>query len=240
MFLLIDKPKGITSHDVVDRIRDITGERKVGHAGTLDPNATGLLIIGIGRNSTRKLELILKDRKTYTAEIILGEERDSDDVEGKIKSSKFKKSNQFDFANCQNYKSKFKINENKIQEILELFLGKQMQKPPLFSAVKINGKKAYDLARQGKVVELKPRRITIYSIKLVAYRYPILEIEADVSGGTYIRALARDIGSKIGCGAYLKELRRTKIGKLKIADSVPLTRLNKHNWNTYALEYKNL
>jgi len=231
MFLLIDKPKGITSHDVVDRIRDITGERKVGHAGTLDPNATGLLIIGIGRKSTRKLELILKVRKTYNAEIILGEERDSDDVEGKIKNSKLK---------IQNYRIRIRINRDRIQKVLNSFLGKQKQVPPSYSAIKIKGKKAYELARQGKVVELKPRRITIYSIKLVAYRYPILEIEADVSGGTYIRALARDIGSKIGCGAYLKELRRTKIGKLKIADSVPLTRLNKHNWNTYALEYKNL
>lgn len=226
MFLLVDKPKGITSHDVVDRIREVTGERKVGHAGTLDPNATGLLIVGVGRDSTKKLGLILKDKKTYQAEIILGEERETDDVEGKVHIS--------------NSGVGSEVSKDKILTILKSFIGVKMQIPPLYSAIKIKGKKAYELARKGKTVELKPRRITIYSIKLVAYRYPTIKVEVEVSGGTYIRALARDIGRKIGCGAYLNELRRTKIGKLNITDSVVLERLNKDNWDSFGLEYKNV
>ncbi len=202
MFLLIDKPKGITSHDVVDKVRKVTGEKKVGHAGTLDPNATGLLIVGVGRESTKKLGKIAKDtKKTYEAEIFLGEERNTDDVEGVVISKA---------------KGFLPPGENEIEKIVASFEGEQMQTPPVYSALKIKGKKAYELARKGKEVKLKPRKVVIYSIKLVSYKFPILEIETTVSSGTYIRALARDIGKKLSSGAYLKNLRRTRIGKFDI------------------------
>lgn len=212
MFLLIDKPKGITSHDVVDEVRKVSGESKVGHAGTLDPNATGLLIVGVGRESTKKLGKIAKNtRKTYEAEIFLGEERDTDDVEG-ITISKAKG---------------FLVpRRGEIEKTLDSFIGEQTQVPPAYSALKIKGKKAYELARKGKKVELKSRKVVVHSIELVHYKYPILEIVVGVSSGTYIRALARDIGKKLGCGAYLRNLRRTKIGKFDIKDAAKLDEVN--------------
>lgn len=211
MFILIDKPKGMTSHDVVDEVRKVTGEKKVGHAGTLDPNATGLLIVGVGRESTKKLGKIAKDtKKTYEAEIYLGEERNTDDAEG---------------VTVSKVKAFLPPKENEVKKTLDLFVGKQMQMPPAFSALKIKGKKAYELARKGQKVRLKPRKIVIHSIKLVHYKYPILEIVVTVSSGTYIRALARDIGQRLGCGAYLKNLRRTRIGKFDIKDAVKLDEL---------------
>src|SRR3989344_6091224 len=172
MFLLIDKPKGITSHDVIDKIRKITGEKKVGHAGTLDPNATGLLIIGVGRDSTKKLSLITKDEKTYEAEVYLGEERDTDDDEGMLISKAT---------------GVLAPSKEEIDLTLSNFIGTQEQIPPPYSAIKLKGKKAYELARKGKVVKLKPRKITVYSIKALSYSYPTLEIETIVSSGTYIR-----------------------------------------------------
>lgn len=227
MFLLIDKPKGVTSHDVVDEVRGITGEKKVGHAGTLDPNATGLLVVGVGRESTKCLGKIAKDtKKTYQAEIFLGEERDTDDSEGKI------------LRQAQNDKAKgfFPPSENEIRLILSTFLGEQEQTPPVYSALKIKGKKAYELARAGRKIELKPRKIVIYSIKLVRYKYPSLKIETVVSSGTYIRALARDIGKRLGCGAHLKNLRRTKIVNYEIGKAIKLEKLSKGNWKSYILE----
>jgi tRNA pseudouridine55 synthase len=211
MFLLIDKPKGMTSHDVIDSVRKITGERKVGHAGTLDPNATGLLIVAIGREATKKLGRIAKDtKKTYVAEIFLGEERETDDAEGKI------------LKQVQNDKG---FTKKIIKEILKSFEGKQEQIPPLYSAIKIKGRKAYELARKGKKVRLEPRKIMIHSIKLIDYKYPRLKIEVNVSAGTYIRALARDIGRKLGCGAYLKNLKRIRIGRFDIKNAVKLSKL---------------
>lgn len=205
MFLLIDKPKGITSHDVVNLVRVKTGEKRVGHAGTLDPNATGLLIVGVGRQSTKKLSDLAKNtKKTYVAEIYLGEERSTDDVEGEVtKKKKIKK-----------------VSKEKIEKVLKSFVGEQKQTPPMFSAIKIKGKPAYKLARKGQEINLKPRDITIYSIKLLDYDFPTLKIETQVSSGTYVRALARDIGRKLGTGAYLKNLRRTKIGKFDVKDAV--------------------
>jgi len=215
MFLLIDKPKGMTSHDVVDRVRKISGKRKVGHAGTLDPNATGLLIVGVGREATKKLgEIAQNTKKTYEAEIFLGEERDTDDVEGVAVSKA---------------KGLLPPGKNEIEKILASFVGKQMQLPPAYSALKIKGEKAYERARRGEELKLKPRQVTIYSIKLVSYRFPILEIETTVSSGTYIRALARDIGRKLSCGAYLKNLRRTRIGKFDVKKAVALERLTKES-----------
>lgn len=208
MLLLIDKPKGITSHDVVDKVRKISGERRVGHAGTLDPNATGLLIVGVGREATKKLGEITKStKKTYEAEIFLGEERDTDDAEG---------------VTISKAKGLLPPGKNEIRKILASFMGEQKQTPPTYSALKIKGRKAYELARKGKKIELKPRKIAVYSIKLVDYQYPILKIRTTVSSGTYIRALARDIGKKLSCGAYLRNLRRTRVGKFDIKDAKKL------------------
>lgn len=214
MFLLVDKPKGITSHDVIDKVRKITGIRRTGHAGTLDPNATGLLIVGVGRESTKELWTKFgKLDKTYVAEITLGEEREGDDITGKFLISKSEVLNKSQFTKSQ------------ISRILKGFIGEQMQIPPIYSAIKVKGQPAYKLARKGGEVELKPRKITIYSIKLLDYKYPVMKIETRVSSGTYVRSLARDIGQKLGCGAFLSELRRVKIGKYKLDDSVTLEQL---------------
>jgi len=230
MFLLIDKPKGITSHDVIDKVRKITGEKLVGHAGTLDPSATGLLIVGVGRESTKKLgELSVNTKKKYIAEIYLGEERETDDSEGRI------------LRQAQDDKADLKIlpalSNSKVEKVIHSFVGEQMQVPPIYSAIKIKGKKAYELARKGEEVKLKPRKITIHSIKLLSYKFPEVVIETDVSKGTYIRALARDIGVKLGCGAYLKNLRRTQIGNYDITQAISLNKLNKDNWKDYVIDY---
>jgi tRNA pseudouridine55 synthase len=207
MILLIDKPKGMTSHNIIELVREITGERRVGHAGTLDPNATGLLIVAIGREYTKKLSEISKGtKKEYLAEIFLGEERDTDDSEGKVT-----------FKNEQIIPT-----EQDIKNVIKSFIGKIEQIPPPFSAIKIKGKKSYDLARLGYRVNLKPRKVTIYKADLIFYKYPILKINFLVSSGTYIRALARDIGRALGCGGFLKELRRTRIGDYKIEDALSL------------------
>ncbi len=224
MFLLIDKPKGITSHDVIDEVRRITGERKVGHAGTLDPNATGLLIVGVGRKSTKKLgDITTNTDKVYEAEVFLGEERDTDDTEGVVISR---------------VKGVLPPGEGEIRTLLKTFVGKQKQIPPAYSAIKIKGKKAYEIARKSRslparalaLAGLSPRRIEIHSIKLNNYKYPILRMKVKVSSGTYIRAIARDIGRKLGCGAYLKNLNRTEIGDYKLINAVKLDYLTKENW----------
>ncbi len=227
MFLLIDKPKGITSHDVVDRVRKIAGERRVGHAGTLDPNATGLLIVGVGREYTKNLSRFLKLDKEYEAEICLGEEREGDDSEGEIRDR------------LQVIGNKL-IARKRLSVVLDSFTGRQMQTPPDYSAIKIKGKPAYKYARQGKSISssLNPRKITIYTIRLLKYKYPVLRIRTKVSSGTYIRALARDIGRKLGCGAYLSNLRRTKIGKYSVMNSVTLGSLE-HNGITDGMFFVN-
>lgn len=207
MLLLIDKPQGITSHDVIYKLRKLLGEKRIGHAGTLDPNATGLLIVGVGREFTKKLgELTTGTTKTYEAEIVLGATSTTEDAEGEIINS-----------NSQAIPEK-----HLVEEILKTFEGEQFQVPSSHSAIKIEGKKAYQLARKGLEVKLEPRKIVIHSIKLVEYEYPILKLECEVSAGTYIRALARDIGKKLETGAYLKNLRRTKIGEFSVTNAVRL------------------
>lgn len=201
----------MTSHDVIDAVRKITGERRVGHAGTLDPNATGLLIVAVGRDETRKLgDLSRNTDKTYEAEVYLGEERDTDDSEGQVvKKADIGKT----------------ITLNLIKQTLKKFSGEQSQVPPAYSAIKIKGKKAYQLARKNINPKLEPRKIAIHSIKLVEFDYPFLKIVCRVSSGTYIRALARDIGRALGTFGYLKELRRTKIGKFSVDKAVSLQQL---------------
>lgn len=212
MLLLIDKPKGMTSHDVVAIVRRTLKIKKVGHAGTLDPNATGLLVIGVGREDTKKLGEITKNtKKTYIAEVTLGEERDSDDIEGNITNKD---------SNLR------EIDVEKIKEALINSLGEIEQIPPVFSAIRINGKKAYQLARKGKSVVMKPRNVHIYKANLVSYNFPVINIEYEVSSGTYIRSLARDLGKTLGTYAYLSNLRRTKIGEFNIEDAQKLEELS--------------
>jgi tRNA pseudouridine55 synthase len=221
MLLLVDKPKGITSHDVVNQVRRITGERRVGHGGTLDPNATGLLVIGVGRESTKLLGEVTKNMpKEYEAEIILGEERSTDDSEGEITKIGH---------------APKKIVEKDIEELLLTFVGEQEQMPPIFSAIKKMGQKAYELARKGKIVDLDPRFITVYEAELLHFKYPVIKVRFAVSSGTYIRALARDMGRKLGTYGYLNNLKRTKIGKYRLSQAVSLDRLENSNWREYSI-----
>ncbi len=234
MLLQIDKPKGMTSHDVVDRVRKITGVKKVGHGGTLDPNATGLLIIGVTREGTKQLGEFTKGKdKEYVAEIILGEERDTGDVEGKIVEeieTPYRVRGSHVTNSLQDDKTGIKSlpDLSSVLAVLKSFEGKQEQVPPAHSAIKIKGKKAYELVRKGKVVELKPRKVTIYSIELLDYDFPVLKIDTTVSSGTYIRSLARDIGRKLGTYGYLNELRRTRVGEYKIEDAIELEEVGEY------------
>jgi tRNA pseudouridine55 synthase len=216
-FILINKPAGITSHDVVDKLREITKIKKIGHAGTLDPFATGLLILGIGREFTKKLSVFQKKNKEYIAILKLGAESDTFDKEGKIVEKKVEK-----------------IPERKeIEEVLKSFFGEIEQIPPAFSAKKIKGKKLYELARKGIKVEPKPQKVKIYEISILEYNFPYLKIKVKCSSGTYIRSLANDIGKKLGCGAYVEDLMRTKIGEFSIENAVELSKLTPQNWKSF-------
>jgi len=206
-FFLVDKPSGITSHDVIDVLRKITQIKKIGHAGTLDPLASGLLIVAIGREFTKKIDEFKNLDKEYMATIKLGETSDTYDAEGEIKITS----------------SEFKIPEIKdIEKVLKSFFGEQEQMPPIFSAKKIKGQRAYNLARNQQPVNLKFQEITISNLDLINYKYPILEFKVTVSAGTYIRSLASDIGAKLGTGAYLTKLIRTSIGKYSLDNAISL------------------
>lgn len=216
-FILIDKPKRITSHDVVNHLRKITGQRKIGHAGTLDPIATGLLILGIGRKATKKLSQFQKLDKEYIVKIKLGAISDTFDSEGKIEKKKVEKI----------------PNLNEVEEVLKIFVGEIEQIPPSFSAKKIKGEKAYQLARKGLKIKLKPIKVKIYKIEILNYSFPYLEIKVLCSSGTYIRSLANDIGEKLSCGGYVEELRRIKIGNFSVEKAVKLDNLNSENWRNF-------
>lgn len=210
-FILIDKPVGWTSFDAVNfvrrQLRISTGNKKikVGHAGTLDPFATGLLIIAAGRENTKRIDEFKAMPKTYVADIRLGATSDTFDSDGTIIIS--------DTSNVET------ITLDKIKEVLNTFIGPQLQLPPMFSAKKIAGQRLYDLARKGITVERQPNEITIFDIKLLNYNYPNLSIEVTCSTGTYIRTLAYDIGNRLGVGAYCQELRRTSIGQYEVKNA---------------------
>ena len=209
-FLLVDKPSGPTSHDVVDMIRKATGIRKVGHAGTLDPFATGLLIMAIGK-ATKKIQQFVGLDKTYEAELRLGATSDTMDRTGKITTTG----------------SDPKVPRlAEVEKILEGFRGEIMQTPPMYSAKKIGGKKLYELARQGKTVERQARKIMIHGLTMLEYEWPTLKLRISVSSGTYIRSLAHDIGEALGCGAYLVELRRTAIAQYRIEEAIKTDKLD--------------
>lgn len=204
--LNIDKPQCITSHDVVDAIRKIFPDQKVGHTGTLDPLATGVLPICIGE-ATKLSEKLTSETKNYSVKMLLGVETDTYDITGRIV-----------------FASVFNKDEIYIKERIKRFIGKQQQIPPKYSAIKVEGKKLYQYARENQDVEVKPREIEIFSIDNIRIDLESKEVAFDVvcSKGTYIRSLVNDIGKKIGCGATMTELRRTKTGSFAIEDSIPL------------------
>jgi tRNA pseudouridine55 synthase len=238
-FILINKPSGPTSHGIINRLRRITGIRKIGHAGTLDPFASGLLICAVGREATKEISKFVKLDKKYIAIMQLGAVSDTQDRTGIIKNAPPEADPASIFSKLrekckkQNDNVKFKIEINNIKNVLIEFIGRQMQVPPMFSAKKINGKKLYELARKGVEIEREPAGIEIFDIKMIAYDWPRLEIEAHVSSGTYIRSLAHDIGKKLGCGAYLEELERTEIGKYKLRNAVVTEELDARNWHSH-------
>jgi tRNA pseudouridine55 synthase len=221
-FLLVDKPEGMTSHDVVDYLRKITKIKKIGHAGTLDPIATGLLILGIGREATKKLSEFQKLDKEYIAKIRLGVKSDTFDKEGKIEKVQFEKIPK----------------REEIEEVLKSFCGEILQTPPPYSAKKIKGKKAYELARKGLKVELSPVKVKIHQIEILNYSFPYLKIKVSCSSGTYIRSLANDIGEKLKVGGLIEELSRTKIGNFKVENAQKLSQINSENWQNFLFEVK--
>lgn len=204
--LNIDKPQCITSHDVVDAIRKIFPGQKVGHTGTLDPLATGVLPICIGE-ATKLSENLTSEIKAYSVKMLLGVETDTYDITGRIV-----------------FASVLDKDEIYIKERIKRFIGKQQQMPPKYSAIKVEGKKLYQYARENQDVEIKPREIEIFSIDNIKIDVESKEVAFDVvcSKGTYIRSLVNDIGKKIGCGATMTELRRTRTGNFRIEDSISL------------------
>ncbi len=206
---------------MVDKIRKLSkdpashnavlGKEKIGHAGTLDPFAEGVLIVAVGRESTRKLGQFLKMDKTYRAILHLGAVSDTGDLTGKIR--KFPGESLVDTV---------PKSLKQISKIIKSFVGEIQQIPPAFSAIKIKGRKSYELARRGIIPELKPRPVKIYSLKILKYRWPFLEITVKVSSGTYIRSLAHDLGQALGTGAYLEKLVRTSIGRYRLGRSLRL------------------
>ena len=211
--LLVDKPEGWTSHDVVAKLRGVLKTRRIGHAGTLDPFATGLLILGVNEG-TKELTALIGLDKSYEATAILGATTDTFDKEGEVKSLPEEQLEHF----------KNTLTQEKIQAVLTSFLPGYEQKAPLFSAKRIQGKRLYDLARAGKATEdMRPTKdVKLYDIELLSYSWPKLTFRVHCSSGTYIRSLADDIGQKLGCGAYLTELRRTSIGMYEVEDAKKL------------------
>ena len=207
--LLIDKPAGMTSFGVVARLRRVLSQAagkkvEVGHTGTLDPFATGLMIIVTGKKC-READTFTKLDKWYEAEIMLGETSTTGDPEGELTRV-----------------SERQPPRSEVEAVLGTFEGEIKQRPPIFSAIKINGRRAYQLARQGQPVDMPERTVSIYALELVAYEYPRLVIRAHVSSGTYIRSLAVDIGQKLETGAYCRQLRRQAIAEYDVAQAKPL------------------
>ena len=207
--LLVDKPAGITSFGVVARVRrklsqQLGKKAKVGHTGTLDPFATGLMIIVTGKEC-RNAGNYSKLDKEYEATIRLGQTSTTGDPEGELTEV-----------------STAQPTKDQVEAVLKQFVGEITQQPPMFSAIKINGRRAYDLARKGEVVEMPTRQITIFKLELIDYAYPNIRIRTHVSSGTYIRTLAEDVGAALETGAYCSELHRTKVAEYSVVDATPI------------------
>jgi tRNA pseudouridine55 synthase len=209
-FLIVDKPKGLTSYDVVEKIKLKVPKRiKVGHTGTLDPLATGVLIVAVGR-ATRLSEYLLKREKSYVVEGIFGYSSETYDIDGELKK-----------VECP------EVPRESLTGVLKNFTGTIKQVPPPFSAIRIKGKRAYQLAREGKKVQLPEREVTIYKLELLEYSYPKFKLFVRCSSGTYIRSLIHDLGRALSCDAVVSELRRVCIGNICEKEAVPLELIEK-------------
>lgn len=201
----IYKEKGYTSHDVVAVLRKVVGQKKIGHTGTLDPDATGVLPVCLGR-ATKVCELLTDHDKTYEALLLLGKTTDTQDISGEVLEER-------DPGN---------LTEEEVRSCIESFIGEYDQIPPMYSALKVNGKKLYELAREGKTVERKSRKVQIHGIRILEMNLPHVRMEVDCSKGTYIRTLCHDIGEKLQVGGCMEELERTKVGRFLKEDAVTL------------------
>ncbi len=203
--LNVRKEKGFTSHDVVAKLRGITGQKKIGHTGTLDPDATGVLPVCLGR-ATKLCDMLTDRDKTYEAVLLLGCVTDTQDISGKVLESK-------DASG---------VREEDITDVLQSFVGEYAQVPPMYSALKVNGKKLYELAREGKEIERKARKVQIHGIRILKIEPPRVRMEVRCSKGTYIRTLCHDVGARLGCGGCMEELVRTRTGGFCLEDSLTL------------------
>lgn len=219
--IVVDKAVGLTSHEVVQIIRHGTNIRRAGHTGTLDPRASGVLVVLIGP-AVRLSEYVSASDKRYQAVIRLGTTTDTYDADGKVLSS-----------------SEVKVTEQQFNDELQKFVGEIEQVPPPYSAIKVQGRKAYEMARQGEEVDLQPRKIQVYSLELLEWAPPDAVVDVYCSSGTYVRSLAHDLGERLGCGATLTGLRRTKSGRFTLRDAVPLRKLreafNDGTWYQYLI-----
>ena len=205
--VIIDKPAGWTSQDVTARLRRVFGTRRIGHGGTLDPMATGVLPVFVGRG-TRGVEFFEHAEKTYETELLLGVATDTEDTTGTVLTRR-----------------EVSVTQEQLTEVLERFRGEIMQIPPMYSALKVNGQKLCDLARKGRQVERQPRPVTIHELTLLSREGDTLHLRVRCSKGTYIRTLCADIGAALGCGGCMQALRRTQAGEYTIAEAVPLQQL---------------
>ena len=201
----IYKEKGYTSHDVVAVLRKVVGQKKIGHTGTLDPDATGVLPVCLGR-ATKVCELLTDHDKTYEALLLLGKTTDTQDISGEVLEER----------------DPGDLTEEEVRSCIESFIGEYDQIPPMYSALKVNGKKLYELAREGKTVERKSRRVQIHGIRILEMNLPHVRMKVDCSKGTYIRTLCHDIGEKLQVGGCMEELERTKVGRFLKEDAVTL------------------
>jgi tRNA pseudouridine55 synthase len=205
------KPKGPTSNQILTKIRKRTGVKKVGHAGTLDPLAQGVLVVGVGREATKQLGVIVAKEKEYLATIRLGWTSTTDDNEGEKEKTK-------------DITLPLLVH---VKNVLKKFKGEIDQTPPIYSAIKIKGQEAYKLARKGKEVKMKSRKALIKKISLISYKYPYIKIKVVTGPGVYIRSLARDIGQVLGTGGYLSSLERTRVGQFTKNKALKINQINK-------------
>lgn len=205
--IIIDKEPGFTSHDVVAKLRGICGQKKIGHTGTLDPAATGVLPVCLG-SGTRLCDMLTDTDKEYVAELLLGVETDTQDTTGRVLATR-----------------EVNVSREELRAAVFSFAGDYGQVPPMYSALKVNGKKLYELAREGKEVERKARQVKIHEIEILDCSLPVVKLRVACSKGTYIRTLCADIGARLGCGGTMQSLRRTAAGRFRLEDAVTLERV---------------